>query len=826
MPKHTNDVHLLEDIEINKLFSHFFDGVEDVHWFTPILATELNLLAESIDIFLNQKDEKTGKPLNDTGKNRILIPINIGRGHWGLITINRHTKQAEYFDPRGQALSQKITDVIEACIGSSGKNNDIAYQPLSDGIRCGYWVVEKARAFVEKRPLESGHDINKAIETDLAPILTTMTTNKVDISTKDKKLVAELYEILSIKINLNPRNDGRQLNYLLNDLDLFIDNAKHRQDTTIETAIENAIDFLRILIRKVFLNILVNVSDAMGRTASKISFDSKPEILTTLFDKLNDISAFVSKNLPNNDKAKTWKAIIQKVQYFNLQNGIQFEIKLIKDPGSIDADLQQRQNNSLATDTTPRELKVDKLFDAIDRINMQQDIHYFVLLGSRSEIFSSSRLTLAPGVQEKADLILAGDTKNTFPSELRDMITGLCNLMVAQPKKTGFFQALFDKNKSHPPADHNALQLSNKLFDVKNTLQHLSHVFDQQAAKQLLVDILVDLETLCKYFHDKRLRSNQSKLPLPCDSEQKIHGAILFIEQRTAKVGAHGLFESNISIIARDLLRQAKIQDYSAPKNRIIAFDLGHIPDINHRYQLMLGTSHTADVMSVLNETEDPKDRALNEIRELYQAMRHITVSRTAWIRPYWENLHAFGKQLQKARQAEDLADSLANFSNFLINKPGELRNFGKQMRTFLEIISSKNILSIKNHDTDNTYSKLIIDKLRTLQLPQSLAGNAEVENQRTNMLNQLEAKGANRFQLLSEFHATIDAWSDHYPVMEHDKKNPCEQICYMIGAFQHYSDHSVAPVYYDSPSSGRTSRKTNEEDLKDVIKVLSKEFG
>ncbi len=170
-PAHGVSNHWYSDEEIIVLLTHYIGKHPEVAFLDPMLGTDWgdgnNTLQENMAAYHQKRGES---PLGEFVKRRVIIPVNLGGGHWVLVYAiypedKTKAPAVYYFNSTGALLSSnqnlnsvmrtvfpkvEIVEIVQECLQFNDDD-------------CGPWIVEAARSIADNGSIpEQGHDIANA----------------------------------------------------------------------------------------------------------------------------------------------------------------------------------------------------------------------------------------------------------------------------------------------------------------------------------------------------------------------------------------------------------------------------------------------------------------------------------------------------------------------------------------------------------------------------------------------------------------------------------------------------------------------------------------
>jgi hypothetical protein len=135
------------DEDITNLLEHFYDGREDVQYFTPLEVYEDAGAALTQSLYDNCVKEITQAQIGASLPTTILIPINLGNCHWTALhlafsTKDRSSPMISYVDPQGSRIPEEVVCALKAVYGVETDEIYVSKKRMQkDDYNCGPWVM-------------------------------------------------------------------------------------------------------------------------------------------------------------------------------------------------------------------------------------------------------------------------------------------------------------------------------------------------------------------------------------------------------------------------------------------------------------------------------------------------------------------------------------------------------------------------------------------------------------------------------------------------------------------------------------------------------------
>jgi hypothetical protein len=165
------DNHWYDDDEIIALLKHYIGNNPEVAYLDPMLVTDWGDIHNTLkDNLRDYHIERTrSQQRGETIKNKVIMPVNLGHGHWVLVYVIypenvRELSEIYYFDSKGDPLPGNLRDVLLSEGVFHGCNiTNVGQHIQFDDYNCGPWIVEVARTIANNGAIpEQGYDINNA----------------------------------------------------------------------------------------------------------------------------------------------------------------------------------------------------------------------------------------------------------------------------------------------------------------------------------------------------------------------------------------------------------------------------------------------------------------------------------------------------------------------------------------------------------------------------------------------------------------------------------------------------------------------------------------
>jgi hypothetical protein len=165
------DNHWYTDDEIIALLNSYIGNHPEVAHLDPMLGTDWggghNTLRDNLRAYHIERSRSQER--NEPTKNKVLVPVNLGNGHWVLVYAiypenSNELSQIYYFDSQGNALPDNLRAVLlDEGVFHGCEITNIGQRVQNDDYNCGPWAVEASRGIADRGAIpDRGYDINNA----------------------------------------------------------------------------------------------------------------------------------------------------------------------------------------------------------------------------------------------------------------------------------------------------------------------------------------------------------------------------------------------------------------------------------------------------------------------------------------------------------------------------------------------------------------------------------------------------------------------------------------------------------------------------------------